>query len=536
MSANVLCGNALLSQNDFDAWWQDERGDLFEGDADLRFRLNPFDWQSRTRGFGDVLTRRGEGLDGFDAVIGNPPYIRVQELKKWAAEESEFYKWRYESAARGNYDIYVCFIEKGLSLLNGRGLLGYICPHKFWQADYGDALRAIIAEGGHLRSLIDFADQQVFQNATTYTAIHVLGKADAGEGVDYAKVFDLNDGESQVAQVVASKGAAGTARFTADAPPARGHWNFLPKSTRQLLDRLLHDNAALYPDVCNAVFQGIITGADDIFLTDALGPETDGLVSFASEAAGGAVKVEASLLVPVVRRQGFTPYDARPTHHLLLPYNRDNGGIIPEATMREQYPQAWAHIERFQERLEARERRKFASRWWGFSGAKNIERWCRPKVLLPYMINRLMAAPGKAGVFFVNVTTGGYGLSPRPGDFEPMPDYLVGLLNSRLLDFCLRNLSNHFHGGYFPANKQYVRRLPIKLPGDAGERKLAGEVARRARRGGGVEGGAAAGGGGGPRAAGSGGVGRGRRAGDRRAGPAPLRRRRRRRVAFPRRP
>ena len=98
------------------------------------------------------------------------------------------------------------------------------------------------------------------------------------------------------------------------------------------------------------------------------------------------------------------------------------------------------------------------------------------------MINRLMAAPGKAGVFFVNVTTGGYGLSPRPSDFEPMPEYLVGLLNSRLLDFCLRNLSNHFHGGYFPANKQYVRRLPIKLPGDAAERKLADEVARRARR------------------------------------------------------
>ena len=109
---NIRCGNSLLSQTDFDNWWEENHGGLFAGDEDLRFRMNPYDWTSQTKGFGRVLAEKG----GFDAIIGNPPYIRVQELKKWAPDECEFYKWRYRSASRGNYDIYVAFIERCLVL------------------------------------------------------------------------------------------------------------------------------------------------------------------------------------------------------------------------------------------------------------------------------------------------------------------------------------------------------------------------------------------------------------------------------------
>jgi len=52
----------------------------------------------------------------------------VQELNKWAPEECEFYKWNYKSAAKGNYDIYVVFVERALSLLGPDGLLGFIMP------------------------------------------------------------------------------------------------------------------------------------------------------------------------------------------------------------------------------------------------------------------------------------------------------------------------------------------------------------------------------------------------------------------------
>ena len=65
---------------------------------------------------------------GFDCIIGNPPYIRIQTMKEWAPLEVEIYKAQYAAASAGNYDIYVVFVEQGLSLLNKQGGLGFICP------------------------------------------------------------------------------------------------------------------------------------------------------------------------------------------------------------------------------------------------------------------------------------------------------------------------------------------------------------------------------------------------------------------------
>ena len=173
--------------------WDEKHGKLFSRDADVVFRMNAFDWSSETHGFGRVFAARR----GFDCIIGNPPYIRVQELNRWAPEECEFYKWRYKSAAKGNYDIYVVFIERALEQLADEGLLGFICPHKFWQASYGEGIRKIIADGRHLRSVIDFTDQQVFHGATTYTAIHVLSKKANRDGIKVNRIAQLTDGENQ---------------------------------------------------------------------------------------------------------------------------------------------------------------------------------------------------------------------------------------------------------------------------------------------------------------------------------------------------
>jgi hypothetical protein len=85
----------------------------------------------------------------------------LQELNKWAPEECEFYKWKYKSAAKGNYDIYVVFAERCLSLLAPDGFLGFIMPHKFWQAKYGEGLRKVVADKRHLKAVVDFSDQQV---------------------------------------------------------------------------------------------------------------------------------------------------------------------------------------------------------------------------------------------------------------------------------------------------------------------------------------------------------------------------------------
>ena len=152
LGRNIKCGNSLIGPDFYDgqqmALLDDE-----ERYRDQRLRLG-------TAEFPEVVS--GGARAGFDAVIGNPPYIRIQTLKEWAPLEVEYYKQRYAAAGKGNYDIYVVFVEKGLSLLNERGRLGFILPHKFFNAQYGEPLRRLLAEGRHLAEVVHFGDQQVF--------------------------------------------------------------------------------------------------------------------------------------------------------------------------------------------------------------------------------------------------------------------------------------------------------------------------------------------------------------------------------------
>ena len=103
-------------------------------------------------------------VKGFDMVIGNPPYLRIQGINR---KISEIYKTLYKSAS-GSYDLYVLFVEKGLELLNERGVLNYIIPHKWINASFGKGLRNIVKK--HFYKLISFDAYQVF-NASIYTSL-----------------------------------------------------------------------------------------------------------------------------------------------------------------------------------------------------------------------------------------------------------------------------------------------------------------------------------------------------------------------------
>ena len=160
LANNIKCGNSLIGPD----FYKSQQMTFL--DEEETYRINAFDWQAE---FLEIIKN-----GGFDAVIGNPPYIRIQGMKEWAPLEVEHYKKAYKAAGKGNYDIYVVFVEKGLSLLNDRSGLGFILPHKFFNSQYGESLRGLLAEGRHLSSIVHFGYQQVFSGATTYTCLLFL--------------------------------------------------------------------------------------------------------------------------------------------------------------------------------------------------------------------------------------------------------------------------------------------------------------------------------------------------------------------------
>ncbi|MFZ1466872.1 MAG: Eco57I restriction-modification methylase domain-containing protein, partial [Anaerolineae bacterium] len=175
LGRNIKCGNSLIGPEFYD-------GKLDLPDDETARRVNAFDWHKE---FPQVMA-----AGGFDAIIGNPPYIRIQVLQEWAPLEVEHYKRAYRAASKGNYDIYVVFVEQGLKLLNEHGSLGFILPHKFFNAQYGEPLRKLLSEGQHLSKVVHFGDQQVFEGATTYTCLLFLERGGRKE-FQFVRAHDL---------------------------------------------------------------------------------------------------------------------------------------------------------------------------------------------------------------------------------------------------------------------------------------------------------------------------------------------------------
>ena len=124
-----------------------------------------FEWRFQ---FPALLDDAGTFI-GFDIVIGNPPYLRVQGIKNhnplYADELVKKYK-----AATGSYDLYAMFAERGLQIISNKGFVNYIMPVKWTNAAFGKGLRSVISEKRAAYKIVNFSEYQVF-DASTYTGL-----------------------------------------------------------------------------------------------------------------------------------------------------------------------------------------------------------------------------------------------------------------------------------------------------------------------------------------------------------------------------
>jgi hypothetical protein len=436
LDSNIKCGNSLIGPECFS-------GQLLPNTDELR-RINPFDW---AREFPQAIA-----AGGFDCIIGNPPYIRIQTMKEWAPKEVELYKQIFAAARAGNYDIYVVFVEKGLSLLNKTGRLGFIMPHKFFNAKYGESLRSILAKGRHLSQIVHFGDQQVFAGATTYTCLLFLDKA----GSDECKFIKVDDLLSWRTTGEATEGTF----CTADLSP--GEWNFAVGTGTALFERLTGMPTKL-GDIAD-IFVGLQTSADDIFIMDWVS-ETARTLRLKSKALDTEWTFEKGLLFPLVSGTDVKRYRELPKRqYILFPYEVEDeqAALIDFDEISKRYPKTAAYLAKNKQRLEERERGKFRDHCWHrFGRNQNIGIQKRVKVCVPRLVESLHAAFDAEGTHFLdNVDVGG--ITFKSGHENQQFKYLLGLLNSRLLRWYFPFISAPFRGGWWSANRQFLSRLPYR--------------------------------------------------------------------------
>ena len=156
------------------------------------YGFNPFDFEAAPCSWFDPWWMFGV-KEGFDIVIGNPPYVQLQKDGGSLAKLYQTYK--YDTFERTG-DIYSLFYERGVQLLNDKGILCYITSNKWMRANYGASTRQFFAEKTHPLLLIDFGNIQVFETATVDTNILILQnkpKAKRHENKDAFAVRINND-------------------------------------------------------------------------------------------------------------------------------------------------------------------------------------------------------------------------------------------------------------------------------------------------------------------------------------------------------
>ena len=422
LGGNIKWGNSLIGSD----FYQGKQMSLLDDEA--LYRVKAFDWDSDD-GFGDAMK-----AGGFDAVIGNPPYVRQETLGR---EFKAYAKGKFETYA-GTADLYTYFIERGVKLLKQGGLFGIIVANKWMRARYGKPLRQWL-KGQAIREIVDFGDLPVFEQATTYPCILTIAKGGSSDTFAAAKVESLEF--PSLAEHVESRRYVVEKTLLDD-----GGWS-LARREIQLLSKKLTDAAAPLGEYVNSkIYRGILTGLNEAFVIDEA--TKDWLLR---EDPGSAKVIKPFLKGRDIKRylelnekqyvicipSGWTNEHRRPAED-------------PWKFIQKSFPAVISHLAQFKDKAEKRWDK--GEYWWELRACAYYQEFDMPKLILPDISLR--------GNFTIDVN-GAY--CANTAYIIPVDDkYLLGILNSKLITFVYQNISSTYRGGYLRFIYQYLAKLPIR--------------------------------------------------------------------------
>jgi type I restriction-modification system DNA methylase subunit len=455
---NIKCGNSLIGPDFYEGKQLSLMGD------EERLRINVFDWKKEFPFLTPTVLRTSppsqggdrEGV-GFDAVIGNPPYVRSINLKEADSTAWRFYHETYNSALHREWDIYLVFVEKGVSLLNPRGLLGYILPNKFLNSKVGENLRAILSREKRLQSLVHFGAYQIFENVTTYTCLLFLSGSSISE-VQTARYKGPVNSTGMRCPMPEEDQAFWTISRIRAQEITRGPWDF-SLSESNVLKRFQE-----LPKLSEffEIYQGTGTRADDVFILQSLGLKKE-LHKVRSFEMGEEYELENHLLKRVLRGRDIKRYRVTQSNLLLvIPYRRygTNYELIPAETMEKVAPLTLRYFQDCKSRLNEREKGRFkGSRWYCYGRPQNMTRFeVGEKLVFPDVGNRGSFSLDSEGRWLVDTA---YALVKR-SDTRMELRFLLGILNSSLLTYFLRQTGTALRGGYFRMKTAYLNPFPLR--------------------------------------------------------------------------
>ena len=400
LSNNIKCGNSLIDDP------------AVAGDK-------AFNWQNE---FPEVFAK-----GGFDVVIGNPPYVR-QELFKEIKPFLELNYKCYNSVA----DLYTYFIEKGINLINQKGLFSFILPNKFLKATYGKEIRKVIKDESNIQLIYDFDDYPVFEDATTYPLIFIISKTYKTKEIKFSTI-NKKTVESPLDQLIKNEITVSNEMLKES-----GEWNFMNNKLENIFSKIRNNSVELSKYVNKQVYLGIKTGKNEAFIID---KET-------KEEIINNNKIEEKIILPIATGKEIYRYKYLNNEKYLLFTQYD-------IDIKNEYPSTFEWLKNFEEDLQKRGDK--GKDWWNLRTCDYYD-----KIVLPKIIWRSIS--NECGFY---LDSDGRLLLSNNNYFIASNSFtLLGILNSRLTFLFLSNVCTTLQGGFFDFRRDKVLQIPISQKTD----------------------------------------------------------------------
>ena len=455
LSNNIKCGNSLIGYDILDNLFVGAalRGrpnlgnhiglPLHKGagefDDETKSRINPFDWNSKSVGFGEIMES-----GGFDIVIGNPPYVRQEMI----GEFKDYFKSHYE-VFQGTADLYAYFIEKGVSLLNKNGIFSYIVANKWMRANYREPLRRWMKKQ-RIEEITDFGDLPVFETATTYPCIMRICRGGSmcppksGQSHRIAPTFYATDVKTLNFNNLQDYVNENRFKVSTSSLSDKG-WSLVNEQSQSLLDKLRKIGMPLGEYVKGKIYYGIKTGLNEAFVID-------------EETKKRLIKEDSKskeLIKPFLLGRDIKRYELPKSGRYLIFTKR--GVDIKKYSAIQNY------LFSFKDRLVPKPkdwkgenwkgRKPGSYKWYEIQDAIDYhEEFEKPKIIVPAIVKSASYAFDREGFYSNDKTT----------IISTDDLYLLGILNSKIPDFVMHSISSTKQGGYFEYKPMYLEQLPIR--------------------------------------------------------------------------
>jgi adenine-specific DNA-methyltransferase len=373
----------------------------------------------------------------FDIVLGNPPYVRQEQIK----DLKPLLKPLYDCYS-GTADLFIYFYERGIRLLRSGGMFSFISSNKYLKSGYGEKLRKFLSTQTTILQLVDFGDAPVF-TAIAYPSIIILRKGYRANNEIETLSWQIGDPIEEFTNIRRQRSFK-----LAQKDLSESVWQLETGTVLRLLDTLRRSDRNLFDYVNGKLYRGIITGLNEAFIIDQ--STKDQLIA--------SHPSSSDILKPFVRGRDVKRWKVNFSNQYLIKIESSENithqwtgksDVQAENIFSKTYPAIHAYLENFREGLIKRDDQ--GKYFWELRSCVYWNEFLKPKIIYPDIYEHQSFAFNTEGFFSGNTTY-----------FIPTEElWLCGLFNSILIEWFYSRLSNKLQSGYLRAFTDYMKQIPV---------------------------------------------------------------------------